>query len=72
MIFFGYSLLFGNIYSYFVLKGSTDIIDDERIKLFIGLFGVVLLGVFCFLFFRKFVFIDIENLVNLLLRLGCF
>lgn len=59
------SLLFGNIYSYFVLKGSTDITDDERTKLFIGLSGAALLGVLCFLFLRKPVSTDTENLVNL-------
>lgn len=71
MIFFGYSLLFGNIYSYFVLKGSTDITDDERTKLFIGLSGAALLGVLCFLLLRKPVSTDTENLVNLSPRSGC-
>lgn len=59
------SLLFGNIYSYFVLKGSTDITDAERTKLFIGLSGAALLGVLCFLLLRKPVSTDTENLVNL-------
>ncbi|XP_062586951.1 UNC93-like protein MFSD11 [Saccostrea cucullata] len=59
------SLLFGNMYSYFVLKGSTNITDSERTKLFIGLSGAALLGVLCFLILRKPISTDTENLVNL-------
>lgn len=47
------SLLFGNAYSYFVLKGAQVISSDERTKLFIGLSGAGLLGSLCLLFLRK-------------------
>ncbi|XP_052262604.1 UNC93-like protein MFSD11 [Dreissena polymorpha] len=48
-----FSLLFGNAYSYFVLKGAQVISTDERTKLFIGLSGAGLLGSLCLLFLRK-------------------
>ncbi|KAJ8317966.1 hypothetical protein KUTeg_003057 [Tegillarca granosa] len=58
------SLLFGNMYSHFVLKGS-DITTDERTKLFIGLSGAAVLGTLCFLTLRNRRATDSENLINL-------
>ncbi|XP_069125412.1 UNC93-like protein MFSD11 [Argopecten irradians] len=59
------SLLIGNIYSYFVLKGRENIDDDERFKLFAGLSGAALVGVLLFLTLRSRRNTDSENLINL-------
>ncbi|XP_052821047.1 UNC93-like protein MFSD11 [Mya arenaria] len=60
-----FSLLFGNAYSYFVLKGQENISNDERTKLFIGLTGAALLGSLMLLLLRKRQSSDSDNLVNL-------
>ncbi|KAL3875933.1 hypothetical protein ACJMK2_033837 [Sinanodonta woodiana] len=56
------SLLFGNMYSYFVLKGTTDITSDDRTKLYAGLSGAALLGVLSLLFLRPQRPVDSVNL----------
>ncbi|XP_025087138.1 UNC93-like protein MFSD11 isoform X2 [Pomacea canaliculata] len=47
------SLLFGNIYSYFVFRGQDTITDDSRRLLFIGLSGASFLGSFALLLLRR-------------------
>ncbi|ESO89144.1 hypothetical protein LOTGIDRAFT_154229 [Lottia gigantea] len=47
------SLLFGNMYSYFVFKGSSEISADQRTNLFLGLCGAAVLGLLCLLLLRK-------------------
>ncbi|KAK7113337.1 UNC93-like protein MFSD11 isoform X2 [Littorina saxatilis] len=47
------SLLFGNMYSYFVFRGEDTISDSSRTHLFIGLSGAGLLGILLLLFLRK-------------------
>ena len=59
------SLLFGNAYSYFVLKGADNITDSQRTKLFIGLSGAAALGSLMLLLLRKRQSSDSDNLVNL-------
>ncbi|XP_052068663.1 UNC93-like protein MFSD11 [Mytilus californianus] len=59
------SLLFGNIYSYFVLKGSANITSGERTKLYTALSGAAVAGTLCFLFLRNKRTSDVNDLVNL-------
>ncbi|XP_071106126.1 UNC93-like protein MFSD11 [Haliotis cracherodii] len=59
------SLLFGNMYSYFVFKSKSEVTDIERTDLFIGLSSAALLGVLCLFLIRKKRPSDAENLVNL-------
>ncbi|KAL8565105.1 hypothetical protein ACOMHN_005308 [Nucella lapillus] len=47
------SLLFGNMYSYFMFRGEDTISDSSRMHLFIGLSGAGLLGVLVLFFLRK-------------------
>ncbi|XP_005100171.2 UNC93-like protein MFSD11 [Aplysia californica] len=47
------SLLFGNMYSYFVFQGATVISSEQRTKLFIALSAAGLLGCLCLLLLRK-------------------
>lgn len=60
-----FSLLFGNMYSYFVFKSKSEVTDIERTELFIGLSSAALLGVLCLFLIRKKRPSDAENLVNL-------
>ena len=46
-------MLFGNMYSYFVFKGKSDITDEGRTKLFTALSAAGLAGSLCLLFLRK-------------------
>lgn len=59
------SLLFGNMYSYFVLKGSSDITAEERTKLYTALSGAAAAGILCMLLLRKKRSTDGEDLVNM-------
>ncbi|CAG2199109.1 UNC93-like protein MFSD11 [Mytilus edulis] len=59
------SLLFGNIYSYFVLKGSANITSGERTKLYTALSGAAVAGTLCFLVLRNKRTSDVNDLVNL-------
>ncbi|GFO25557.1 unc93-like protein mfsd11 [Plakobranchus ocellatus] len=59
------SLLFGNMYSYFVFKGEDVIEPEARTKLFIVLSAAGLAGSLCLLFLRKPRSIDPDNLINL-------
>ncbi|XP_041362789.1 UNC93-like protein MFSD11 [Gigantopelta aegis] len=59
------SLLFGNLYSYFVFKGKNTVTPHERTVLFIGLTVAVGLGIICLLFLRKKRTTDAENLINI-------
>ncbi|XP_060064212.1 UNC93-like protein MFSD11 [Ylistrum balloti] len=59
------SLLIGNIYSYYVLKGRENIDSSERFQLFAGLSGAALVGVLLFLTLRNRRNTDAENLINL-------
>ncbi|KAK7002887.1 UNC93-like protein MFSD11 [Biomphalaria glabrata] len=47
------SLLFGNLYSYFVFQGKTEITDSERFKLFAALSAAGLAGSLCLLLLRR-------------------
>lgn len=60
-----FSLLFGNIYSYFVLKGSANITSGERTKLYTALSGAAVAGTLCFLILRNKRTSDVNDLVNL-------
>jgi hypothetical protein len=57
--------LFGNIYSYIVLKGSPTISSGNRTKLFTALSGAAGLGTLCFLLLRNKRVSDGDDLVNL-------
>ncbi|KAK6187596.1 hypothetical protein SNE40_005589 [Patella caerulea] len=59
------SLLFGNMYSYFVFKGKSHISSSDRTDLFIGLSAAALAGILTLLLLRKKRNTDSENLVNL-------
>ncbi|RUS80840.1 hypothetical protein EGW08_011395, partial [Elysia chlorotica] len=58
------SMLFGNMYSYFVFQGQSEISDSSRTKLFIALSAAGLLGCVCLLFLRKPRAPESENSMN--------
>ncbi|CAL1528818.1 unnamed protein product, partial [Lymnaea stagnalis] len=59
------SLLFGNLYSYFIFQGQTVITDVERTKLFIALSAAGFAGCLCLLLLRKPRVDDADNLHSL-------
>lgn len=63
------SLLIGNLYSYFIFQGKTDITDSERTKLFIALSAAGLAGSLSLLLLRKPRITDSEDLLSLNTRL---
>ncbi|XP_059141605.1 UNC93-like protein MFSD11 isoform X2 [Physella acuta] len=59
------SLLIGNLYSYFVFQGKSEISESERTKLFAALTGAGLLGSLCLLILRRPRVDDTDNVLNL-------